>query len=457
MSGTILIVDDLATNRIVLKVKLATAPYRAVQAGAAREALRMAMRDAPDLILVNARLGGQSAEPFVRALRRVDRLAHVPIVLLQSEDDTAERLALLRAGADEVLSKPIPEPLLLARLRNFLRQRMATEELLAQIGSVTGFAETQAALSPLGRVALFGPGRAEMLALRASLADQVPHRLTCLTLDTPPNREPQDVFVIRLAMAQAEEGLRLLADLKAAPGTRHCPVIAMLENDAAPLAVTLLDIGADEVVPARIRPEELAQRIARQMRHKRLKEGLHAHMRSGLEAALRDPLTGAYNRRHALPWLERQIARLTLNRKSLAVMVADLDFFKRINDRHGHVAGDAVLCAVTERLRAHLREGDLLARIGGEEFLIALPDTSRAQAQEVAARLCEAVSATPVIIPGGGAPIPVTLSIGVTVAASRPGLPPPLMQTLLEQADRALYAAKARGRNQARFCARSAA
>ena len=121
MSGTILIVDDLATNRIVLKVRLATTPYRVVQAGSAREGLRMAMAEPPDLVLASARLDGQSAAPFLRALRRDERLAHVPILLLQSTDSAAERLALLRAGADAVLTRPVPEPLLLARLRNLLR------------------------------------------------------------------------------------------------------------------------------------------------------------------------------------------------------------------------------------------------------------------------------------------------------------------------------------------------
>ena len=81
-------------------------------------------------------------------------------------------------------------------------------------------------------------------------------------------------------------------------------------------------------------------------------------------------------------------------------MLADLDFFKQVNDRHGHAAGDAVLCAVTERLSAHLRAEELLARIGGEEFLIVLPDTPRDRAERVADRLCEAIRATPVTVPG---------------------------------------------------------
>lgn len=457
MSGKILIVDDLATNRIVLKVKLATTPYRIEQAGSAREALRLAAAEAPDLVLANARLGGQSVEALIRALRRIGGLARVPILLLQGENRPAERLAALRAGADEVMRLPVPEPLLLARLRNLLRQRNAEEELISQSGGEVGFAEAQADFTTPGRVAFFGSARAEALVLRADLAGATPHRLTCLALDNGPPREPHDVFVIRIAMARAEEGLRLLADLKSSPGTRDCPVIVLLAPDAAALAVTLLDMGADDALTAPVEHEELGQRITHHLARKRRNERLRAHLCSGLQAALRDPLTGAWNRRYALPWLEQQIARLARSRRSLAVMVADLDFFKQINDQHGHAAGDAVLVAVTERLRAHLREGDLLARIGGEEFLIVLPDTSRIRAHEVAERLCEAIRQAPVGTTGTARPIPVTLSIGVTVAQPRPGLPPPTMQALLEEADSALYAAKAGGRNQASFCARSAA
>jgi two-component system cell cycle response regulator len=138
-------------------------------------------------------------------------------------------------------------------------------------------------------------------------------------------------------------------------------------------------------------------------------------------------------------------------------MLADIDFFKSVNDRHGHAAGDAVLCAITERLSAHLRSGELLARIGGEEFLIALPDTPRDRAERVADRLCEAIRATPVTVRGIARPIPVTLSIGVTVVAGTSGEPAERMQHLIDEADRALYAAKAQGRNQASFCTRSAA
>jgi len=458
MSGTVLIVDDMATNRIVLKVRLAHTPNRVVQAAGAREALRLAASDTPDLILANTRLDGQSAEPFLRALRRVGRLAHVPVLMVQDAECAAERQAMLRAGADDILAAPVPESLLLARLRNLLRSHHAEAEIAAQAGDATGFAEAQAGIALPGRVAILGTDRVATRALRSLLGGCTAHRLTGVAApEAAPPPGPQDVLLLRIAGHGSEAGLRLLADLKAARDTGRCPVLVLLDRTAAPLAVTLLDMGADDVILAPADAGELALRIDRQIARKRRIEALRGRLRSGMAAAMRDPLTGAYNRRHALPWLERRLAPTAPGRKRIAVMLADLDYFKRVNDHHGHAAGDAVLCAVTERLAAHLREGDMLARIGGEEFLVALPDAGPARARRVAERLCAAIRATPVAVPGVATPIPVTLSIGVTLVQTGPGLPAPDMRCVLEQADSALYAAKAQGRNQASFCTRPAA
>jgi len=457
MSGTVLIVDDMATNRIVLKVRLAPTPNRVVQAATAREALRLAANDAPDLILANTRLDGQSAEPFLRALRRVGRLAHVPVLMVQDAESAAERQAMLRAGADDILARPVPEALLLARLRNLLRSHHAEAEIAAQAGDAAGFAEAQTGISLPGRVAICGTDRAATRALRSLLSGCTPHRLTCASPESTRLPGPQDALLLRIGPGHTEAGLRLLADLKAARDTCRSPVLVLLDRAAATLAVTLLDMGAEDVILAPADTGEMALRIDRQIDRKRRIEALRGSLRSGMAASIRDPLTGAYNRRHALPWLERRLAQAGAGRTGIAVMLADLDFFKRVNDRHGHAAGDAVLCAVTERLGARLREGDLLARIGGEEFLVALPDASPARARHVAERLCDAIRATPVTVPGVATSVPVTLSIGVTVVQTGPGVPVPDMQSVLEKADRALYAAKARGRNQASFCTPSAA
>ena len=169
-----------------------------------------------------------------------------------------------------------------------------------------------------------------------------------------------------------------------------------------------------------------------------------------------DPLTGLHNRRYGLAQLTAIADRARAERADFAVMVLDLDRFKAVNDTWGHASGDAVLVEVAARLAANLRVSDLLARIGGEEFLVALPATSRAEAQEVAERLCRAVDGVPVPL-AGGLSLMITISIGLVVAGhqhTRLGDEP--VSVLIDAADRALMKSKESGRNQVTISQRAA-
>ncbi|EYD74592.1 hypothetical protein Rumeso_03888 [Rubellimicrobium mesophilum DSM 19309] len=166
---------------------------------------------------------------------------------------------------------------------------------------------------------------------------------------------------------------------------------------------------------------------------------LHAREQLLRRDADQDALTGLLNRRG----FERAIARLPLHGAG-ALLLLDLDHFKRINDLHGHPAGDAVLRATGRRLRAVLGRADLLARLGGEEFAVFLPDRTAAEAQDMARRLLMAVRAVPFALPGGGH-VRVTTSVGGTLGR------PASLDLLITQADAALYAAKRAGRDRCRF------
>lgn len=122
MSGKILVVDGLATNRIVLKVKLSTAYYDVIQAATGSEALGLAERDMPDIILSSAQLPDQSGAEFLKALKARCGRDTPPTLLFLTESTTEVRLDLLQAGATEILVKPVEERVLLARLRSILRQ-----------------------------------------------------------------------------------------------------------------------------------------------------------------------------------------------------------------------------------------------------------------------------------------------------------------------------------------------
>ena len=169
-----------------------------------------------------------------------------------------------------------------------------------------------------------------------------------------------------------------------------------------------------------------------------------AHVQDGLRLAMIDPLTGLHNRRYALPHLAAIAERALLSQGVFAVMVIDLDRFKSVNDRLGHASGDAVLVEVARRLQASLRQGDLLARIGGEEFLAALPETSFEEACHIADRLCRAVEELP-IDTGCAAGLRVTVSIGLAVSTATNRTED--AKTIIDRADHALLRAKAEGRN----------
>lgn len=156
--------------------------------------------------------------------------------------------------------------------------------------------------------------------------------------------------------------------------------------------------------------------------------------------AERDPLTGLGNRRH----LERRCAELlpaaAVGRSALTMALLDVDHFKQVNDRHGHAAGDQVLVALAQLLRENTRSGDVVARHGGEEFVLVLPGMAAQRALEVCDRLRERVHSFP-WGPRCGVDTPLTVSLGL---ASAPGYELP---ALLHRADRALYRAKGEGRN----------
>lgn len=163
-----------------------------------------------------------------------------------------------------------------------------------------------------------------------------------------------------------------------------------------------------------------------------------------------DALTQVYNRRFFLDSLEREWHQAQRGIQSFALLLLDLDRFKSINDRYGHLAGDRVLCEFARRARSVLRAGEILARYGGEEFALLCVPADEEQAAAVGERIRSAVAESPVLF--DSIEIPVTVSIGV---ACYHALDACDSATLIQQADEQLYRAKESGRDQ--VCVRSAA
>lgn len=455
MTGRILVVDDVATNRIVMKVKLAAACYTVEQAENGAEALRAARDTQPDLILLDVMMPDMSGLDVCRALKADPATADIPVVLITALSDRDAKMDGLEAGADDFLTKPVEEVTLLARVRSLLRASDSVRELRARDDTVAayGFAEPamgfEGKASP-GRIALVAPGpRGAVLwkaAIEARMSGdvQIIPREEALSQAVSTADKTPDVFVISVDLAQRNEGLRLLSDLRSRPNTRHAATVMILPEGDSERAAIALDLGANDVLHDPFDAKELAIRISAQLERKRQSDRMRAGVRAGLEAAITDPLTGLYNRRYALHRMEQMMAGPG---PGPAVMMIDLDFFKKINDTYGHSAGDKVLQQVAVRLRGQLRSNDLLARIGGEEFLVALPYTDPEGATDCAERLRQAVGETSFNLGDGAFPVRVTASVGLALpGANSPGGATPEM--LINQADTALYGAKAHGRDQ---------
>ena len=160
-----------------------------------------------------------------------------------------------------------------------------------------------------------------------------------------------------------------------------------------------LDLGANDLIPADFDDAELAIRLRTQVKRKQEADSLRAALDEDLRLAVIDPLTGLYNRRYAMAHLKRLTTRAAETGRNFTIMVADLDRFKQVNDTFGHAAGDAVLVEVARRLKDNLRGNDLVARIGGEEFLIALPDCQLSEARQAGERIRRIIDREPVTLP----------------------------------------------------------
>ncbi|WP_299557631.1 diguanylate cyclase [uncultured Sulfitobacter sp.] len=463
MQGKILVIDAVSTNRIVLKVKLGAAFYEVLQAASIGDAAKVLASELPDLIISAVSLPDGTAADLCAALRTRPDTANIPVLAIGQATEAATRFATLAAGAFDVMDRPLDDLLLLGRVRGMIRSHNALEEwrMRDETPCPEGMAEPVADFAPPGRITLVGDDPTQLRGWAKNLTPHLRGKFALTLLkDAMANLHagsPADVVVLSLPTApkEAEVFLRLISTLRASAQTRQIGLLVIQQTPDPLWATQALDLGADDLMLGGFDAPELALRLRVLLRRKRQIERMHQSVRTGLRDAINDPLTGLYNRRYAMPHLENVVARAATTHRPYAAIIADMDHFKRINDLYGHAAGDAVLVEAARRLRGAVRSVDMVARLGGEEFLIVMPGTDLETAQSNARTLCKTIGDTPFAIPGVDRPVGITVSIGLALGgcsatASRAGPQhgrTETVQNLLCRADKALYAAKTKGRN----------
>lgn len=454
MTGRIVIAGGDPGFRIGLRARLAAACHDAAQARNSEEALAIARDSPPDVVIAIEDRNDPGAAKLCAALRHDPRARHSGIVALVGETG---RLAALRAGADDALSHPVDELLLLARIRRLTNTpRQDHTQPAAMMEGAAGFAHRP-------RIVLIGEDAAMAIGWRHALAPHLPAQIDSASpaeaLLNAAQGKGADLYLIASDLAQGGDGLRLLSELRTRPACHHSAFIIAMAPLRAAMAPIALDLGAGDVLPVSLREgdiaEEAAFRITAQLAERNRMLAQHRDDERHRIWAMTDPLTGLFNRRHALPRFEEMLAAAIQNRQVMSVMIIDLDRFKTVNDRFGHAAGDAVLAQIARRLKQGTAPGTLLARLGGEEFLLIDHDTTAGDAVAFAETLRQSIAASPIMLPrtAGGGELWVTASIGLAVterqelAHSATAREPLTTETLMARADLALLDAKSRGRN----------
>ena len=449
MTARVLVVDDVELNVKLLEAKLASEYFEVITAYNGPKALDLADSEPPDIILLDVMMPRMDGFEVCRRLKANPRTADIPVVMVTALSDVADRLRGLEAGADDFLTKPVNDIALFARVRSLVRLKRMMDELRLREEVCGRFSSDDPLDGPADDVE---PARILLVEEQGFAASRIIDTLTPVAgsvLRAASCAEAQLMFddSVELAIVSMSlpdgDPLRLVSQLRANESWRDLPILLMADDSDLPRLAKGLDLGANDYLIRPVDRNELLARVRTQIRRKRLQERLRANYRRSLSLALTDELTGLYNRRYVFAHLNELLARLPEGGNETAVMLFDIDHFKLVNDRHGHPAGDEVLRELSERALLHVRSVDLVGRLGGEEFIVVMPETSLGGAEIVAERLRAAVADELFTLRENGKVVPVTISIGVAVT----GEGDDTLDNLLKRADDALYTAKNAGRN----------
>jgi two-component system cell cycle response regulator len=454
-------VDDSPSVRRRVVQRLASLGLDITEASSGEEALSLTLEHTFDLVVSDIEMGAITGVQLCRVFRGDPAMADIAFVLLTAAQDAKTRFWGRNAGADVYLAKESMDEELLPAVEKLMRGRRPRASVRPEL---TG--------TPLERVSAVLDHHLFDVVLQSEvrrLMDHVHNRAEFAEKALELAAEVVGCPYLRLELfgpAGPTHSIRARGPWPEGSSTAGLAALGILEQDLAATRTTVarepkfgpgqhvvagrghsfeIQVGGEKLGNLRIFSGSTACADADLRSAKLVADAMGLVVKSLFlveetqQLALTDGLTGLYNRRHASKRLQEEIARSRRNNTGLCVAMCDVDHFKAINDEFGHGAGDRVLQQIADSLTEYVRRNDIVARWGGEEFLVIFSEIKLTAARIVAERLRGRLANMPQV---EGGPEKISVSIGLAMLG--PGIE---AEALIEQADQALYRAKARGRN----------
>jgi two-component system cell cycle response regulator len=446
MTAKILIVDDVAANTRLLTARLKAEYYQVTSVSDGFSAIKQASIWQPDLILLDIMMPGMDGFECCRRLKCADDTQHIPIIMLTALGEIGERVRGLGVGADDFLTKPIDYVTLMIRVKSLIRLKRILDEWRARSNTAVSFGieqqSTAHGLNVDSEILIVDDINENQSALSSSLTLCKNTFVSSATEleEAISHVELYNLILVNLSF-KSEDSLEVISRIRSETRSRQIPILVISDHfaDRNRLA-TAFEIGASDWITVPIDCNELAARCRNLLKRKLYQDRLQDHIDRTIQLVAVDPLTGLYNRRY----LDKHLHTLSSTGADtdVSLLMIDIDHFKSINDRFGHIFGDSIIRVISSVLLSNTRSFDTVSRYGGEEFAILLPGTNMKEAVQIANRLLVEVRSLPSRMEVAEQ-LTLSISIGVTSNTIERQSP----TSLLHAADTALYKAKCLGRN----------
>lgn len=416
----ILIVDHSKVVRTVWNKMVADLGHQSLTVENAEEALEVMQGQEVEFICASLSLPGMNGIALCRQVRSLPKHHKTPFILLTSTQDRTLRQEAFEAGVTEIQEKMDKEQLE-ARLKQYLSEEQ--HELTARVLYI----EDSMVAAHV------------MIKILRHMNLKVDHFRSADEALVAFEKHDYDLIVSDILLEGVMSGVGLVNRVRSyLSDKRRVPILALSGMDETTRRIELFRLGVNDYIAKPPVEEEVRARVRNLIISKQLFDRVQAQSRQLYQLAMQDQLTGIYNRTGLNEFAPKYFTEAVENDLPLSLMLIDLDHFKSINDTHGHTVGDKVLALTSALLKSACREGDLVARVGGEEFVLLMGQCSVEEAARYAEKIRKDIEK---LKPDG---ISVTASIGVS---ARPLGKDLNFDDLFKAADRAVYEAKNQGRN----------